>query len=481
MVLYYLITINKAYIDKSLSYIESLLDDNIISVIPSKELFLKDIQKNVGLLISELINSGFSKTYLFLFTLNAFVEKPLKTFKECWNNFKNIISAREENDYTVIFKLYAPEKSFKSLLISDLKINLTNTEFPLLDKIKLNSRVSKLLGSGPNNRFIIKQTQALDHYQALKNARTEVANMLDLIYLGYSDVKIEINDNVFIVNNRHLDKPKIHSIHYQIDGIYKSHDIVYKSLSEKILDIKKKKYIAQEVIDKIEAAVRFLRTGSDAIELEQKFLSYWIGLENVFSNYSIDTSTFVRIKKYFTIAHIISYTKRNAFYFHKFIKRQDVSKKVIGYNDNLDYLLDEKSFDDLIKLEDQHPLLALRSRAFKEHYFIAGNSEKLINKHKINLEQHLTRMYRIRNELVHNAATFQNIENITSNLRYYLTFILNKIIEFFCDCQEKSIPGKLVEMNDFFLYQEVVLNGLQNEKHSFKSLLKVPHPIENLV
>src|SRR5690606_17154671 len=105
----------------------------------------------------------------------------------------------------------------------------------------------------------------------------------------------------------------------------------------------------------------------------------------------------------------------------------------------------------IIKLETDFPLLSLRARKLKSHLFnSAEKRKKYILEHKNNLKWHLGRMYRLRNELIHDAGLFENIENITSNLKYYLTFIINKLIEYYADVQPKPNSDKKIMMDDFF-------------------------------
>jgi hypothetical protein len=55
----------------------------------------------------------------------------------------------------------------------------------------------------------------------------------------------------------------------------------------------------------------------------------------------------------------------------------------------------------------------------------------------------------LRNELVHEAAIKQDIMNVTSNLRFYLTFVLNQLIGF---SVEESSKINEVSMERFFWF-----------------------------
>ena len=73
-----------------------------------------------------------------------------------------------------------------------------------------------------------------------------------------------------------------------------------------------------------------------------------------------------------------------------------------------------------------------------------GKIGEYISCHKKNLEWHIVRIYRMRNELIHEAALKQDIEGATSNLRYYLVLVLNQLINYF------HSTSMQVSINDFF-------------------------------
>lgn len=101
------------------------------------------------------------------------------------------------------------------------------------------------------------------------------------------------------------------------------------------------------------------------------------------------------------------------------------------------------------------------------------NSESVKNylkAHKTNLEQHLARIYRLRNELIHEAAIKQDIANVTSNLRSYLVFILNQLVSYFSDDSHNFLS---LNMLQFQLMYESFLNLIE-KYHSIKYIMDVP-------
>ena len=259
---------------------------------------------------------------------------------------------------------------------------------------------------------------------------------------------------------------------YTPDGSYKNNEELYGFLLAKVKNISTNRNIQKESIQKVISAFRNLRLGRDADELEQKFLNYWIGLEYIFSNYDLHDTTIVRLKEYFIHSHSIAYLKRNLNEFHNDIKRLKLESSIPGINNNLEYLKNRETFEFIItNFFEEFPLLAFRAHKYRE--LIIGEkiiSEEIIN-HRNNLDWHLTRCYRIRNEIVHDAAIHLNIESITGNLKYYLTYILNGLIEYLDTVSDNPILDDQFSIHDFFLLQEI----------KYKSLSKSGFPLDDLV
>jgi len=94
-----------------------------------------------------------------------------------------------------------------------------------------------------------------------------------------------------------------------------------------------------------------------------------------------------------------------------------------------------------------------------------------IIKHRKNLDWHLTRIYRIRNEIVHDAAIHLNIESITGNLKYYLTYILNGLIDYLDNAPLDINSDGFITIEDYFLLQEIRYNSLNTSGFNLEVLM----------
>jgi hypothetical protein len=220
--------------------------------------------------------------------------------------------------------------------------------------------------------------------------------------------------------------------------------------------------------------------GGESGELINKFINYWIGLEYLFSTYEAEAYTVGRLREYFKRCHALIYIKRNMNKFHKDIYRLKENEIIINYNDNLEYLKLEKTYDDII-LNSKSPLLKFRAHYYKELLNDSNKVRGALENHQKNLEWNLTRIYRIRNEIVHNAAIKEDIAVLTSHLRYYLTFIINGIIDFLINHPKDINNDDLINIDDYFLLQDLSLSSLEKKGVDFKDLIKINNPLELII
>lgn len=317
-------------------------------------------------------------------------------------------------------------------------------------------------------KYIAYVEEALDYLSVISIAKRKLFESIDLLHVGFPGEFFSFKHTCLAVGSQkpHFSRPQ--QAYYSTDGSYKSSHRNYLSIQRKLSSLLAKAYIANETKQKITSALRHLRLGREAEELEQKFIHYWIGLEYIFSDYDVAESSIKRLKTHFVNAHALAYIKRNYLDFHADLSRcvdpktgQKVSESIADYIAQK-YLTQAVTYDALMasQLQD-HPLLAFRAYKLKQ---LLGSHEKVeehMKNHRNNLTWHLTRCYRIRNEIVHDAAIHLNIELITGNLMYYLTFTVNALIEFLTDAPQDINMDGAITINDFFIQNEIQFENIK--------------------
>ncbi len=223
--------------------------------------------------------------------------------------------------------------------------------------------------------------------------------------------------------------------------------------------------ISVDVRDRISSAIRHLRIGDYQAEIEQQFINYWIGLEFIFASPVSGESTFERIKKFFIMISKSCYIKCHMIYLNNWlISSREILHDECFWDMDIDALTD--------KVGDI--LLKYRLKNIKAHRRNKDAVTGFLKNHERNLEQHLARIYRLRNELIHEAAIKQDIANVTSNLRSYLVFVLNQLI--YCFSSDK-LTSPITEMSEFFLEYESSLKLLEQDPKT-ENLMRVPYTKE---
>lgn len=319
--------------------------------------------------------------------------------------------------------------------------------------------------------------QSKDYFSAVQLGINKFSKDLDIYHLGYNRKYYKIASQCLVIGDKDPSQSSVLPSNYQIDGYFHDSGDIFDNILDKITKLKQKN-IDKDSYKKILSAIRYYRTGSESPELETKLLNYWIGLEFIFTSFSSEEKTIDRIRKYFPISHSLIYIKRNLVDFHKTLKRLNLDQQVTSYNDSLIYLLSNIAYED-VKSKSTSELLVYRANFFQKWYQEPNKIGDSLRKHQENLVWNITRLYRIRNEIVHNAAIKNGIYTNIAHLKYYLTFILNSILDFMAEnAIDVDNDGK-ISIDDYFIAQEILFGCLQKEK--LQKYLEVEIPLNFLL
>ena len=436
------------------------------------------LNKLTGYLISDLLSYGYSKGYVNQIFFTLFTKRSESTFIDSFT-ICSALFGRPNESFRVIFKIKIPEDLKGKLSLNHLLISKEEID----GIVVLNDECRSFIETKTNNfnNHIKIEVKAKDYFVAIKKAKSEISQILDLVFLGFNHPGLRIYTQVLVVGERNPEKAKANPIFYQIDGSYKIGQDLYESFIEKLSRVSSNPKVAKDSNEKIKSGIRYLRLGSEATEIEQKFINFWIGLEYIFSSYYSEQSTFNRIKQNLVTVHSLVYLKRNMKEFHEDLKRLKKLSSITGSGEDLIYLKKVESYN-FIKSTyyESDPLLAFRAYEFKKDLFTNTDQLKeILKRHQLNLEAHLSRAYRIRNEIIHDAAIRPNIESITSNLKYYLTFIINEILEFFLNNPIDANFDNELSIDDFFIVRQLEFNSMQKEGVSLERVFEIKNTVQN--
>ena len=472
---------SKIIIRENESYAESLFSEmlrciitNNLTLEPGAELYEK-IDRLLNHYLIELIDIGYSKQYLYKFISSIFCGIEGYSFFQRLLIFKSLTS-RSSESFNVIIGLFSPTQEKTKFSIKDPQIQELDKSNRTRFASITNQTVSTFLEEHKNHSLYTIPVQSQDYISALLLARDIFSRNLDILHLGYSTVKFEILDSAIPIGEKEPSKATINPINYSIDGFYRSKYSVYENIYNK-LDKLDNHRIKEESLRKVYYGIRYLRIGTESTEIETKFLGYWIGLEYLFSTPDAKQQTIQRIKTYFVKCHALIYFKRNLLEFHRTLFKSELYKYLKSYSNNLYYLTEENTYHTIIK-NSTFPILSNRAHYFLDRLQNPKLLRSTIERHENNLMWNLTRIYRLRNEIVHDAASKPNISIITSHLRYYLTFILNSIIDFIIENQNNYSQEDRLKIEDYFILKSLEHDSMQAEGVDFNKLLKVKNPLD---
>ena len=429
--------------------------------------------------VTELLNKGFSKRFLYRFLISKTKTKSFENFMEILEG----LTKMEAQEYMVIFKVEIPQKIFSNIKFLKENIQIKDNFTDILDeKLFIENQHFKgfINQQMRNTKFLNIKVKSLDEFSALDEARKIVSENFDIIHLGYSSDKIFPLEKVFIYSKNRNGKIfySVRVYNYELDGNFKDGNYLYERMFESIFSVLSANDVKNDSKQKLKSAIRYLRMGNESVELEHKFINYWIAIEYLFADISINNNKtqIGNIKTIFPKIHSNIYLKRLLKDFHDNIKRLKLSDKITSFNeDYIKCFSSENIFNEIIqKFQSKYPLLAYRANYLKSILFSTKKEEKesteigkLVRSHKKNMELHISRIYGIRNLIVHNAVLGSNIISITANLKYYLTFLIITIVL----SLEKN--ENLNSIEDIFILENSIYDSLSNEGFPVEKLLKI--------
>lgn len=407
---------------------------------------LREFDNLLSSFACELLTIGYSKRYLYKF-FNSF-KKNLKglCFEDAFSEMKQKFRDLQQQSFYVVIKLSF--KNVKNAKVVTDAVDWLKEELP--EELKNIEKLPKsFVVTNKSLRFYIEKVDALDAYMAVRQAYENLSKLLDYkqdVISGYAlpsyALALMVKEDGFSVSSEKF---------FELDNGGQFLKVESNMLYDKLNQIEESRSVSADVKDRITAALRHLRIGDGQVELEQQFINYWIALEFIFASSSSNDSTYSRIKDNLVNILTACYVKRNILYLENWMKREGI------LNDE-DKIID-KIIEDGIVWPTDKILLKFRFKNMKSHLLHKDKITDYIDNHHTHLMQHVSRIYRLRNELVHEAALKQDIENVASNLRFYLVFVLNQMIDYFSD---ETVNMKPKSMLQFFWNYEKNLKAIKS-------------------
>ena len=416
-----------------LRFILSLIIDNIFSDVYSYE-NSSIIYTMSRMLISDLVNSGYSKEYVYTTIIDYFFNphKPVMCNEDTVVGFFNCFTFEEYN-YQVIFGINRKAARIFSKLDS-ITVRIPNG----YEKRLLNLQRE-------DDSVAIYKIETIDPYSAFINAANFINTILALHRVNQHESKL------FITSKAIVEKQKA-------DDIYENGILVQSSINP----MKKKGNSSDlhalfddiTLINNIDPPVAFYRAialHNGAIEskdISNQLLNLWTIIEVL-----IDTKR-DNEDKINTICSTLG-AILNRCYIYSCLEQLLTDIRVCSPSD-IDTVLSQIEIEEqdidavekfalILSLEkykhllliilsnvEEYPLLTHRIKMYSEHIFADSQSiYEHLHRHGKRIQWHIMRIYRNRNMIVHNGAYMPYRDIIVENLHYYVDVLIDTLMEYY--------------------------------------------------
>ena len=396
---------------------------------------IRKLDAIVCALCVQLIFEGYSKQYLFL----ELKYRADQSFVDFYKTIKEL-AKKKMHSFEVIWRIRIAEEDAAKL--APLGFNTVVNEERMDEVAK--KKYAKKIAPSKNTFFYQEDVRALDRFSAARKSREKLMQIFDSLHLGVYSKRLALPDVALVLEKRSGGwYAHICVTGYFLDGLFVEDYALSAKLISSLDRIYQSETIDVSARDRIRSAIRHLNYGDLDSEIGQRFINYWIALEFIFASPHTSENTYTRLKTYLIDVLSVSYVRRNVDYLKERLVAEGIIEEEYNLWENvgtLDAIADQAD----LPLIWKYKLKNMKSRLFTHE----DKLKQYYNNHIKNLERHVARIYNQRNVLVHEGAIKQDVENLASNLRYYLVFVLDQMIVYFAS--HANDKGHNYQMGDFF-------------------------------
>lgn len=430
----------RTLLDENKNFTKTLFEKISLLLNEDFEANYHKIDKYASWLLSQLLHKGYSRKFI-----SDSFRKANKLINDGQTNEETLeklasIFEKEPEKYTVVFKIKSKNSSeFKCASTELSKIDLFPEEFK--NKKFINAKFQEV----DNEEIYLKiDTITTDFWSALKLSHQIISESIEINILHQSEHKIVL-ENQALVFHCNSKRYRMETLDNTLDGYYDYNENEFSRFIFNYRNIK-----STTAREKLRSAIRFYKLGNDSIELEHKILNYWIGFEQLFSAINSDEDSIKRIKKYFVPLNCCYYLQRRVNYLLIICD----NKNITSTGNKLEVGSLKNGLLNTIEFDNPDPLIEKRLTKYINNFNSNHKIKEDLELHKTRLDLHLTRIYKIRNELVHEGKTSVDLNQLASHLRHYLLFSIEQITN---ELNENII---LNQLDDVFIYFENLYNQI---------------------
>ncbi len=385
-------------------------------------------------LISDLVNSGYSKEYLYNTIIDYFFnsQKPVKCNEDTVIGFFNCFTFDEHN-YQVVFGI---NKKATHVLkkLNDIEVRkATICEKGLLNLQRADDSVA------------VFKIETIDPYTAFIHVSNYTNIILALHRINQHESRLFITPKAIVAKQKD-------------DDTYENGKLIYSAINP----IRKKGNLSDfhalfddiTLMNNIDMPISFYRAISlhngaiESKDISNQLLNLWTIIEVLIDTKrdnedKINTicSTLGAILNrcyiYSCIEQLLTDIRScSDFDIDAFLSQVETQEQDIDNIEKFTLILSlEKYKDSLLKIlssVEDYPLLEYRIKMYSDHIFDSSKSiYEHLYKHGKRVKWHIMRIYRNRNMIVHNGDYMPYRDIIVENLHYYVDVLIDTLIEYY--------------------------------------------------
>jgi len=416
-------------------YLQETKEFLSISVKENKK---KDIDSGIGNFISTLKTTGFSQGYLFH-----------QTHKFFFNPTKQINSLNQIDDFLNIFELkplrfnciFKVSKDFEEISKSYEKFKISKVETADIQNYEHNG--DDFVSSLSENEIFVKyeNVSAFDINSSRKKAYHLLNKFRDYFAFYHHKEKFSISSDCLAKLNQE-DGNSWALVKCPNSPMAKGFDKKKEKAAKQLEKFLTLVDLAPTSIGKIDRAIDLHGLSIESTNLENQILNLWISLEMLIpqstesSKIQQITNTLIPFLSISYFQKLIRYLAQGITNWHYHKARKYISKVPKDYGKNLIERYTaflclpefEDDRNDLLAELDDFPLLRNRLFTFNELFTKPESIINYLENHNKKLFWHLRRIYRTRNQIIHDGKKIGYLETLIENGHNYFDTFLNTII-----------------------------------------------------
>lgn len=393
------------------------------------------MENHMSMLISQCIYGGWSTKGLFMLSKHLIGSQPLE---EKWSAFTKKISTKQQERFEVYYSIKIETR--QGITATDVRQTIKDLGIDL-------KKGEEIIDGQPNRQILYTMLDS-DKYYAIVSIVATDANSAVLVAINNLNNLLSIATFYNIVSPWLANSPQITVFNsmsgtaepLRITDIFRTYD--YIDSSNNVFEDTKNiinNPLKVDIVNKLHSAFSYTNLSRASLFQETKYISLWIALESI-----------MRTGQY---TDIISHVKKVlpatlcTRYFYKIIRNfaEDCIRCGVKRLDlPLDIKMEASDKKNLVSLlisvfrdNVQYPVLLqqclvneLLTYRCEEIHTLLNDDKKILGKlehHKIKIEWHIQRMYRIRNEITHSA--FRDDKSLTIYIEHLYTYLAQLMSE----------------------------------------------------